>query len=114
MSEDTIVAVATPPGTGGISIIRMSGPEAERILEAVFRRRGKAPLESHRLYYGHLTENGETVDECMAVLMRAPRSYTREDVAELHLHGGAYVPSAGSPAGSARRIYPQGLPERTD
>ena len=95
MSEDTIVAVATPPGTGGISIIRMSGPEAERILEAVFRRRGKAPLESHRLYYGHLTENGETIDECMAVLMRAPRSYTREDVAELHLHGGAYVVSRG-------------------
>jgi len=105
MGDDTIVAVATPPGTGGISIIRLSGPEAERILRAVFfwkRGEDQAPddirlkrdsIESHRLCYGHLMDGTETVDECMAVLMRAPRSYTREDVAELHLHGGSYVVS---------------------
>lgn len=53
---------------------------------------GKHPLKSHLLTYGHLMgEDGERVDECMAVMMYAPRSYTREDVAELQLHGGVYV-----------------------
>ncbi len=90
---DTIAAVATPPGLGGIGIIRISGPEAEPILRRVFRPAGKGgdtPLVSHMLTYGRLTDGTETVDECMAVLMRAPRSYTREDVAEIQLHGGAF------------------------
>ena len=97
MRDGTIAAVATPPGMGGIGIIRLSGPDAERILRAVFHRSASdtLPFDSHRMYYGHLTEDGETIDECMAVLMRAPRSYTREDVAELHLHGGGYVVSRG-------------------
>ena len=93
-SRDTIAAIATAPGTGGISIIRLSGPEAETILRKVFVPAGKGsedPLESHRMMYGRLRNGSETVDECMAVLMRAPKSYTREDVAEIHLHGGDYV-----------------------
>ncbi len=91
--DDTIAAIATPPGTGGIGIIRISGDEAEGILRSVFLPPGgwKHPPESHRLTWGHLVDGGETVDECMAVLMRAPRSYTREDVAELQLHGGGYL-----------------------
>ena len=92
--EDTIAAAATAPGEGGIGIIRVSGPEAARILDAVFRRAGRengAPWESHRMYYGFLTAGEEILDEGMAVLMRAPRSYTREDVAELHLHGGTWL-----------------------
>ena len=90
--QDTIAAVATAPGNGGIGIIRMSGPRAEAILGRIFRPAGKAgPVESHRMVYGQLFDGDEAVDECMAVLMRAPRSYTREDVAEIQLHGGSYV-----------------------
>ena len=93
MTTDTIVAVATPPGQGGIGIVRLSGNRAEEILTAVFNPPGgwKAPPESHRMIYGFLTEEEKHLDEGMAVLMRAPRSYTREDVAELQLHGGTFV-----------------------
>ncbi len=91
--NDTIAALATAPGQGGIAIVRMSGPESGRILGEIFQpASGKHPLKSHLLTYGHLMgEDGERVDECMAVMMYAPRSYTREDVAELQLHGGVYV-----------------------
>ena len=93
MNTDTIAAIATAPGNGGIGIIRISGPEAESILRDVFVPAGGSVgfPESHRLYYGRVKDGSETVDECMAVLMRAPRSYTREDVAEIQLHGGTYV-----------------------
>ena len=84
-ANDTIAAIATPPGVGGIAILRVSGPEARRIGGALC---GRAALESHRLAYVRLTHEGETLDEAMAVLMAAPRSYTREDVLELHCHGG--------------------------
>ena len=90
-SQDTIAAIATAPGQGGVGIVRISGPEAEPVLSRVFRPAKAAPLVSHMLTYGHVMDGGETVDECMAVLMRAPRSYTREDVAELQLHGGTYL-----------------------
>ena len=91
--QDTIAAIATAPGNGGIGIIRISGPEAEKIMRAVFRPAGGAVTapESHRMMYGTLTDGTETVDECMAVIMRAPRSYTREDVVEIQLHGGVFV-----------------------
>lgn len=82
---DTIAAIATPPGPGGVAILRISGPEAERIGRALFP---KSKWESHRLVYGTIVHEGETLDEAMAVLMRAPRSYTREDVVELQCHGG--------------------------
>ena len=93
METDTIVAIATPPGEGGIGILRISGPEAEAILTRVFARadHSSAPWESHRMIYGFLRDGKETLDEGMAVLMRAPRSYTREDVAEIQIHGGSYV-----------------------
>lgn len=92
--EDTIAAVATAAGEGGIGIIRISGILSEPILRALFRRAGAgtdSPWESHRMYYGMLTEGAEPLDEGMAVLMRGPRSYTREDVAEIQLHGGAWI-----------------------
>ena len=95
MSAATIAAVATPPGQGGIGIVRLSGPEAESLLLRIFVPSGKKalPLTSHLLTYGRLVDpaSGEQVDECMAVLMRGPRSYTREDVAEIHVHGGPFV-----------------------
>ena len=93
MINDTIAAIATAPGQGGVAIVRLSGPEAESILLQVFRPAGRdaLPLTSHLLTYGHVLEAGRVIDECMAVLMRAPRSYTRENVAEIQLHGGGYI-----------------------
>ena len=89
MDQDTIAALATAPGEGGIAIVRVSGPDAEAPLSRLFLP--AHAWESHRMYYGHIVYAGETLDECMAVLMRAPRSYTREDVAEIHLHGGSWA-----------------------
>lgn len=91
MTNDTIAAIATAPGQGGVSIVRISGSEAEQVLLRVFRPAKAAPLTSHMLTYGHVMDGDERIDECMAVIMRAPRSYTREDVAELQLHGGGYT-----------------------
>ncbi len=91
MNTSTIAAIATAPGQGGVAIVRLSGPEAEHILLDVFRPARKGELTSHMLTYGHVYDGNTTVDECMAVLMRAPRSYTREDVAEIQLHGGGYI-----------------------
>ncbi len=92
-SQDTIVAIATAPGEGGIGIVRVSGASAERLLNQYFDSAGCDPqLTSHRLYYGHFRHSdGELIDEVMAVIMRAPRSYTREDVVEVHCHGVSVV-----------------------
>lgn len=91
-ADDTIAAIATPPGPGGIGIIRVSGGGAESIANRVFARRGTKPWETHRLYHGQVLDvEGTPLDDGMAVLMRAPRSYTGEDVLELHCHGSAVV-----------------------
>ncbi len=92
MTSDTICALATAPGEGGIAIVRVSGPRAEEALRALFVP--ARAFEKRKMYYGHIRFQGETLDECMAVLMPAPHSYTREDVAEIHLHGGSFA--AGS------------------
>ncbi len=93
METDTIIASATPPGEGGIGILRLSGFNAEKFLQLFFQPAGSvSALESHRLYLGSfLDQQGLLVDEVMAVVMRAPRSYTREDVVEIHCHGGTVV-----------------------
>jgi len=96
MYADTISAIATPPGDGGIGIVRLSGPDAARIAGALFRRAGRtAPLDvarlrSHHLYFGHVIDpaTGQVIDEVMLARMAAPRSYTRENVVEIHCHGG--------------------------
>jgi tRNA modification GTPase len=84
--NDTIAAIATPIGEGAIGIVRLSGPEAGKIARSLFDGR----LIDHRLTYGHIIhpETAEPVDEVMAVLMRSPRTYTREDTVEFHGHGG--------------------------
>ena len=91
--RDTIAAVSTPPGSGGIGIVRVSGEQAGTIGAAVFKPIHDGGLASHRFYFGRIydPDSGEVVDEAMAVLMCAPRSYTREDVLELHCHGGWLV-----------------------
>lgn len=93
-NDDTIAAIATPVGPGGIGIVRLSGEQAPAILAALFRRyQDQGPWQSHRLYLGKIIEptSGALLDEALAVLMRAPHSYTHEQVAELHCHGGAAV-----------------------
>lgn len=95
--DRTIAAISTARGEGGIAIVRVSGPEAEAVLRGMFAPAGglSAPFESHRMMYGRAVDaDGSTLDEVMAVLMRAPRTYTREDVAEIHCHGGGV--SAGA------------------
>ena len=95
-SGSTIVAVATPPGYGGVAIVRLSGNQAREIAEKLFLQPNREPFSdwpSHLLRYGRLTDtqSGETVDKGMAVFMQAPRTYTGEDVVELHLHGSPTV-----------------------
>ena len=93
--EDTIAAIATPPGEGGVAIIRISGVDAENIAAKVFSRtHGRNDrLKSHRLYYGEIRDpsSGHLVDEVLLAIMRKPRSYTGEDVVEIHCHGGAFL-----------------------
>lgn len=92
-SADTIVAVATAPGEGAIGIVRLSGLCAEDYLDHLFRAvRPTLTRLSHRLYLGHFCDvAGELIDEVMVVVMRAPHSFTREDVVEVHCHGGMVV-----------------------
>ena len=87
---DTIAAISTPVGEGGIGIVRISGPEALPIAERIFLRRTSGGFQSHRFYYGDIRHSGsdELLDEGFCVFMRAPNSFTREDVVELHCHGG--------------------------
>ncbi|MCS7301501.1 MAG: hypothetical protein NZ556_08115, partial [Fimbriimonadales bacterium] len=93
MHTDIIAAIATPSGEGGIGIVRISGAGAIELAERVFTRRGKQPLQSHRVYYGAIVEpeTGETLDHALLIPFRAPHSYTGEDVAELHCHGSPYL-----------------------
>ncbi|MGE5444713.1 MAG: tRNA uridine-5-carboxymethylaminomethyl(34) synthesis GTPase MnmE [Ignavibacteriales bacterium] len=96
-AEDTIAAIATPPGEGGIAVIRISGKGAMQILERVFKREGKGrvfDMESHRLYLGHIfdPESEKTLDRVLCVFMKSPHSYTGEDVTEIHSPGGYLVP----------------------
>ncbi|ANA41540.1 MULTISPECIES: tRNA uridine-5-carboxymethylaminomethyl(34) synthesis GTPase MnmE [Geobacter] len=91
--EDTIAAISTAAGEGGVGIVRVSGPDAPSIARRVFRRGSNGDFESHRFYYGTIVDfdTGQVVDEAMAVLMVRPRSYTREDVLEIQCHGGYLV-----------------------
>lgn len=91
--QDTIAAISTPLGEGGIGVIRVSGPEAERIAATIFIRKRNGGLASHRFYYGSVIDpaSGDVLDEALLVYMRAPHSYTREDVLEIQCHGGYLV-----------------------
>jgi tRNA modification GTPase len=96
--SDTITAIATPVGEGGINIIRISGTDAVNIASALFQPQAGtqvADLEPQRVIFGNITDpaSGQAVDEVLLIHFRAPHSYTGEDVIEIHGHGGAYVSS---------------------
>lgn len=95
MNTDTIAAVATAVSNGGISIIRISGEDAFLIIDKIYRSKNntkvlsKAP--SHTIHYGFIVDNETVIDEVMVSIMRAPNTYTREDVVEINCHGGVVV-----------------------
>lgn len=93
MLEDTIAAIATPLGEGGLSVIRISGTRALAVADGCFRpaRKSSPPLRdlpSHTVHYGFIELQGKRVDEVLLTVMRAPRTFTREDVVEISCHGG--------------------------
>lgn len=91
MNVDTIAAISTAVGEGGIAIIRVSGPGAVSEAKKYFRSKSDiATADSHTVHYGHIVDpaNGETVEEILLTIMRGPRSFTAEDVVELSTHGG--------------------------
>jgi len=94
-SEDTIAAISTPVGEGGIGIVRLSGPKALKIADSIFlSREGDKPsgFKTYTTHYGHIVDRQKTkgivIDEVILTVMKAPRSYTREDVVEINCHGG--------------------------
>ncbi len=91
--SDTIAAIATPPGTGAIAVLRVSGPGAFAVADAVFRS-GKKKLtetESHRVIFGTIVRDGKLVDEVLATIFRNPASFTGEDTIEFSCHGSPYI-----------------------
>ncbi len=89
--DDTIVAISTPPGIGGIGVIRVSGKEAVGIVDKMFKAANKKSLldiDTHTITYGHIVSGDRIIDEVLVMLMRAPRTFTREDVVEINCHGG--------------------------
>ncbi|MDB6018150.1 MAG: mnmE [Pedosphaera sp.] len=93
MFEDTIAAIATALGEGGLAVIRISGPDALAVADKCFVPLGKSALKpsaapSHTIHYGKIVRAGRDVDEVMAAVLRAPRTLTREDVVEITCHGG--------------------------
>lgn len=94
LKDDTIVAIATPPGEGGIGIIRVSGPQALGALQKIWKgRKSVRAFESHRLYFGEFLDltGRKKIDHGLAVWMKGPQSYTGEDVVEIHGHGGPLI-----------------------
>lgn len=96
LDEDTICAVSTPPGVGGIAVIRVSGKKAIPVTDMIFRPKGKGGDLSHRsshtLAYGEIYDGaGEVLDEVVVSLFRAPHSYTGEDTVEISCHGSVYI-----------------------
>jgi len=91
--DDTIAAIATPLGVGGLAVLRISGPRALEIADRAFSPTGKTGQRlsagpSHTIHFGHIHRNGQVVDEVLAAVMRRPRSFTAEDVVEITCHGG--------------------------
>ncbi len=90
--SDTICAISTPPGCGGIAVVRVSGPRAIEIVDTLWQGKRLEAVESHTAHLGNIVdENGEALDQGVATVFRTPRSFTGEDVVELAVHGSRYV-----------------------
>ncbi|MBQ1391209.1 MAG: tRNA uridine-5-carboxymethylaminomethyl(34) synthesis GTPase MnmE [Firmicutes bacterium] len=94
IERDTIAAISTAVGPSGIGIVRISGPAAIAVADRLFRAGKGRPLaeaESHTIHYGHIAEGETLLDEVLVSVLRAPRTYTRDDIVEIHCHGGVLV-----------------------
>lgn len=94
MKSDTIAAISTGMTNSGIGIIRISGPKAVSVADAVFlKKNGKklSEMENYTIHYGHIYDSSEVIDEVLVLLMRGKKSYTGEDTIEIDCHGGVYV-----------------------
>ncbi|HUL21310.1 MAG TPA: tRNA uridine-5-carboxymethylaminomethyl(34) synthesis GTPase MnmE [Thermodesulfobacteriota bacterium] len=92
--EETIAAISTPFGESGIGIVRISGSSAEAIARKLFRpRKDQSCFISHHFHYGEIIDiqSGKAVDEVLIVLMKSPKTYTKEDIVEIHCHGGYFI-----------------------
>lgn len=92
--SDTIAAIASGMTASGIGIVRISGPEAFSVLARVFRPAKEADVlayPTNTIHYGHIVTGEETIDECLVIILRGPRTYTTEDTVEIDCHGGPYV-----------------------
>ena len=94
MENNTIAAISTPNGAGGIGVIRISGDNAITIADKVFHSNSGKMLKNFKGYtaaFGHVVENNEIIDEAIALVFRTPHSYTGENLVELSCHGGMYI-----------------------
>lgn len=97
MNHTTIAAIATPHGTGGISVIRISGSDSVSVADRVFRAKNGVPLsnaKSHTIHYGLICDGKDIIDEVLVSVMLAPNTFTREDTVEVNCHGGLTVTEA--------------------
>lgn len=91
MSDKTIAALSTPAAPAGLGVIRISGEDAVRIAASVFRGKDLTALDGYQAAFGHVFDEDGDIDECVALVFRAPHSYTGEDTVELSCHGGVYL-----------------------
>ena len=89
--NDTIVAISTALGEGAISIIRVSGDDAIKIVNGIFKGKDLSKVKSHTINYGHIVYKDEIIDEVLVSVMRSPKTYTKEDVIEINTHGSIAV-----------------------
>ena len=89
--NDTIAAISTTMGVGAISIIRVSGNDAINIVNKIFKGKDLTKVDSHTITYGHIIDNENIIDEVLVSIMRAPKTFTREDVVEINTHGGIAI-----------------------
>ena len=85
---DTICAISTSLGVGAISIIRVSGPDAIKKVAILFDGKNLEEVPSHTIHYGHIINKGEIIDEVLVTVLKAPKTYTKEDIVEINSHGG--------------------------
>ncbi len=92
IGEDTIVAVSTAPGVGGVAMIRVSGPQAIEIVERCWKGKNITDFVSHTAHFGKIiSESGDVLDEVVLTLFRGPQSFTGEDTVELSCHGSLWI-----------------------
>ena len=89
--EDTIASISTALANGAISIVRVSGVDAIRVVNSCFKGKDLTKVKSHTITYGHIYDNDNVIDEVLVSVFRAPKTFTREDIVEINCHGGIYV-----------------------